>query len=378
MRVALNAQLLSRARSYRSGGISRVIAHLLAELARDPRGSCYEVYLPDRPDPTEIPPSPALAYHASGTITRRPPVRILWEQTVLPASLAAARPDLLHGLAYALPLAWRGPAVLTVYDLSFFRYPGAFNRGNRVYLGAITRWSARHAGRIVTISEHSREDIVRWLRVPPDRVVVAYPAADDRFRVLPAEEVQAFRARQGLPERFLFAVGTLEPRKNLTGLLEAYALLSTPRPPLYVAGATGWRFSPIFSMVERLKLESDVHFLGFVQEADLPLWYNAAHVFAYPSLYEGFGLPVLEAMACGTPVVTSRASSLPEVAGSAALLVEPGDAEGLRAALEELLADPARRQTASAAGLAQARRFSWSDLADQTTKAYRAVLEFSR
>jgi glycosyltransferase involved in cell wall biosynthesis len=373
MHIALNAQLLSFAESYRSGGISRVIYHLLAELGRDSRGHTFDVFVPSAPTTNGW---GKLNFHASGRHTVRPPVRIAWEQTVLPRQLAGLqpRPDLLHGLAYALPMGWTGPGVVTIYDLSFLRFPRTFNLTNRVYLTATTRATARRARRIITISEHTRRDIVRLLSVPEQRVDVTYPAADERYRPLPAPEVDVFRQARGLPDAFVFAVGTLEPRKNLVGLLHAYARLRQPRAPLYVAGGSGWQVSPIFDTVQQLDLHDDVHFLGFVPEDELPLWYNAAQLFAFPSLYEGFGLPVLEAMACGTPVITSTAASLPEVAGQAAVLVPPEDTDRLAQEMERVLDDPQRQMEMRAAGRIQASRFSWRAMTDRTVASYeRAV-----
>src|SRR5216683_833288 len=373
MHIALNAQLLSFAETYRSGGISRVIYHLLAELGRDSRGHTFDVFVPTAPSTNGW---GTLNFHPSGSRTTSPPVRIAWEQAVLPRQLAALkpRPDLLHGMAYALPVGWAGPGVVTIYDLSFLRFPKAFNLTNRIYLTATTRATARRARRVLTISEHARRDIVRLLSVPEQRVDVTYPAAEERYRLLPALEVEAFRVARGLPKSFVFAVGTLEPRKNLVGLLHAYARLRSPRAPLYVAGGTGWRFSPIFDTVQQLGLQDDVHFLGFVPEDELPLWYNAARLFAFPSLYEGFGLPVLEAMACGTPVVTSTAASLPEVAGHAAVLVSPGDSDQLAREMERVLNDPQLQTEMRAAGRIQASRFSWRAMTDQTVASYAHAL----
>jgi glycosyltransferase involved in cell wall biosynthesis len=371
MRVALNAQLLSFAESYRSGGISRVIYHLLAELGRDTRGHTFDVFVPSLPPANG---ASKLHFHQSGAYTVRPPLRIAWEQTILPRQLKALRPDLFHGLAYALPVGWPGPSVVTIYDLSFLRFPTAFKAANRIYLTATTRATARRARRILTISENARRDIVRFLSVPEQRVDVTYPAAEERYRLLPAEQVDAFRVARALPNAFIFAVGTLEPRKNLVGLLHAYSRVKKPRPPLYVAGGTGWRFSPIFDTVQSLQLQDDVHFLGFVAEDELPLWYNAARLFAFPSLYEGFGLPVLEAMACGTPVITSTAASLPEVAGQAAVLVAPQDIDLLAQEMERVLDDAKLRTEMRAAGRIQASRFSWRAMTDQTVASYaRAV-----
>jgi len=260
--------------------------------------------------------------------------------------------------------------VVTVYDLSFLRFPHAFKTINRIYLTASTRATVRRAKRVLTISEHARRDIVRLLSVPEERVDVTYPAAEERYRIVATAEVDAFRLACGLPDAFIFAVGTLEPRKNLVGLLHAYARLGTPRQPLYVAGGTGWRFSPIFDTVQQLHLQDDVHFLGFVPEDELPLWYNAARLFAFPSLYEGFGLPVLEAMACGTPVITPTAASPPEVAGQAALLVPPQDTDLFAREMERVLDDPQLRTEMRAAGRIQASRFSWRAMTDQTVASY--------
>jgi glycosyltransferase involved in cell wall biosynthesis len=169
-------------------------------------------------------------------------------------------------------------------------------------------------------------------------------------------------------------VGTLEPRKNLTRLLHAFARLRQPRPPLYVAGGAGWRFSPIFDTVRQLHLEGEVRFVGFIPEDELPLWYNAARLFAFPSLYEGFGLPVLEAMACGAPVITSTAASLPEVAGKAAVLVPPTDTDRIAQEMQRVLDDPQRQLELRAAGRIQASRFSWRTMTDQTVASYQRAV----
>jgi glycosyltransferase involved in cell wall biosynthesis len=373
LNIALNAQLLSFAESYRSGGISRVIYHTLDELARDPRGNSYDVFV------SELPPAcsngwSGLHFHPSGRRTQSPAVRIVWEQTLFARQLRTLAPDLVHGMAYAVPVGWPGRSVVTVYDLSFLLFPKAFKPANRIYLAAATRATAKRARRVLTISEHARRDIVRLLRVPDEYVDVAYPAVEDRFRTLPDAEVAAFRLARSLPDTFIFALGTLEPRKNLVGLLQAYARIRGPRPPLYLAGGAGWRVSPIFDTVRRLGLAEEVHFLGFVPEDELALWYNAARLFVFPSLYEGFGLPVLEAMACGTPVITSTASSLPEVGGKAAVLVPPRDTDRIAQEMQRVLDDRQARMEMRAAGRIQASRFSWRAMTDKTVDSYRRAL----
>ena len=366
MKIALNAQLLSFSETYRSGGISRVIYHLLAELSRDPRKHMYDVFVPEAPSAQW----PNLSFRETGAMTKRPSIRIAWEQTVFARELRRLRPDLVHGMAYALPVGWPGPSVVTIYDLSFLVFPKAFNAANRIYLAATTRAAARRARRILTISEHARRDIVRLLNVSEGNVEVTYPAVEERYRRVPEDDIAAFRMARTLPQAFIFALGTLEPRKNLTGLLHAYARLAKPRPPLYVAGGTGWRFNPIFDTVRQLGLGGDVHFVGFIPEDELPLWYNAARLFAFPSLYEGFGLPVLEAMACGAPVITSTAASLPEVGGKAAILVPPADTDRIAQEMQRVLDDPHLQLELRAAGRIQASRFSWRTLANQTVSVY--------
>ncbi len=376
VRVALNAQLLSFARSYRSGGISRVIYHLLRELRSQEGADRFEAFVPNLPQDGDLAPTDRFALVPSRLPTERPAARIVWEQTVQPFELLRRRVDVHHSLSYALPLAWPGRSVLTIYDLSFIRFPHLFNRGNRLYKTALTRLSARRANAIVTISAHGKREVETLLGIPPERIVVAYPAVDERFRPLPREEVERFRTRLGLPEHFILFLGTLEPRKNAIALVRAYAALrqqSALPHHLVLAGGEGWQASPLFALVEQLGLRDRVLFPGFVDPAEQVLWYNAAAVFAYPSLYEGFGLPPLEAMACGVPVVTSDRASLPEVVGDAGRMVDPDDAQQLAATLAEVLSDAALWAAMSATGVARARSFTWSAMARQISRVYHSV-----
>jgi len=207
-------------------------------------------------------------------------------------------------------------------------------------------------------------------------VTAAPCAADPIYRPLSPEEVARFRATQALPTPYIFYLGTLEPRKNVVRLLEAYARLrqrGITEYPLVLAGAKGWGYEEIFARVQELGLDEQVRFVGYVPYEAAPLWYNAAALFVYPSLYEGFGLPPLEAMACGTPVVASNTSSLPEVLGEAALLVDPLDVEALAEAMARALLQPALRERLRQAGLARAACFSWRRMAEQTMAVYHLV-----
>jgi glycosyltransferase involved in cell wall biosynthesis len=366
--VALNAQLLFGRASYRSAGIHHYIDQLLRHLPAGAPDLRFTVF-------TGSPQAamPGAAIRRTRLPTHHPLVRIAWEQLWQPVELARLQPDLLHALAYVSPWAARLPAVVTVYDLSFRLTPDRFRPVQRLYLSLFTAWSCRRARRVIVISESTRADVARLLNVPLANIDLAYPGLEPRFAPLPAAQVASFRARRGLPERFILYLGTLEPRKNLGDLIAAFARLHAAEPDLrlVLAGARGWDDAPIFQAVEQLGLASAVVFPGFVPAEELPLWYNAAAVFAYPSSYEGFGMPVTEALACGVSVVTTSVSSLPEAGGDAAFLVSPGDVPALAGALAAALRpDPARRER----GRAHAAQFTWAATALSTVAAYRRAL----
>jgi glycosyltransferase involved in cell wall biosynthesis len=237
--------------------------------------------------------------------------------------------------------------------------------------------SLRRADRVITISEFVRQEVIRLCGVDPDRVTAIPLAADARFRPAEPEAVARFRRERELPARFILYMGTLQPRKNIETLVRAYVQLRQDghlEQALVLAGGRGWQYESIFALVRQLGLESQVHFPGFVPDEEQALWYTAADIFAFPSLYEGFGLPPLEAMACGTPVVASTSSSLPEVVGDAGVLVEPTDVGGLATTLRHLLDDEGRRVRMRKAGLVRAASFSWRRMAEETVQVYDEVL----
>ncbi|MEA3459311.1 MAG: glycosyltransferase family 1 protein [Chloroflexota bacterium] len=371
--IGLNAHLLSLAETYRSAGANQYIRNLLLNLPRVDEENRYTVFLGERGFDAH----PSLNLRFSHLPTENPPVRLFWEQAVQPFALRRERVDLLHSLAFVSPLVSPCPTVVTIYDLSFLLFPEGFRCLKRLYLGLFTRISARRARRIIAISESTKKDIVRMFGVPPERVDVVYCGVDETFRPLPEEQVADFRKRHGPPERFILFVGTLEPRKNVTRLIEAYSLLVARHPSLklVIGGAKGWFYENIFAEVERLGLQGEVLFPGFIPRRELPLWCNAAELFVYPSLYEGFGLPPLEAMACGTPVIASDTSSLPEVVGEGGMLVNPVDVEALAGAMGRVLSDEALRQTMSEQGLRRAGHFSWRKMARETVQVYRRAME---
>ncbi len=369
--IGVNAHLLSLAENYRSAGISWYCQNLLRHLPGTDPEIQYTVFLGER----RYEGVRGLELRVSRLPTHSPPIRILWEQAIQPWALRRAGVDLLHGLALIGPLLSGRPLVITIHDLSFLHYPQSFHALKRLYLKLFTRLSVRRAQRVIAISDSTRQDIIEQYGVPSETVDLIYYGSNPAFRPLPAEKVAQFRSDQGLPERFILFVGTLEPRKNVVRLIEAYSRLpASNRPPLMLIGAKGWLYDSVFARVDELDLSDAVRFVGYVPGNSLPWWYNAADLFVYPSIYEGFGLPPLEAMACGTPVVTSKASSLPEVVGTAGLLVDPTSTESLASAMEQVLSDQGERDRMRSAGLAQARRFSWDDTARRTLDTYRRAL----
>ena len=368
--VGVNAHLLSLAEGYRSAGISSYIYNLLHHLPGAAPEMAYTVFLNER----RYQSPPGLRLQVSRLPTNRPPVRIVWEQALLPWVSRSEGLDLLHNTAFVGPLASSCPFVTTVHDLSFLYYPQSFRWLRRRYLQVFARASVRRARRVIAVSESTKQDLVKTYGISPAKIDVVHNGVDASYRPLPAGQVAAFRQQKGLPDRFLLFVGTLEPRKNVVRLVEAYAKLPKERPPLVLVGGKGWFYDEIFCRVEALELTDEVYFPGFVPTEDLPLWYNAADLFVYPSVYEGFGLPPLEAMACGTAVITSTASSLPEVVGKAGKLVDPTDTDGLATAMAQVLGDREMQEQMEATGLVQAAVFSWEKTAQQTADSYRRAL----
>lgn len=376
LRVGFNAALLSPSGDYRAAGMHRYIAGLLGALA-EVEGISVTAYVPRAG--AELAPAyglpPGLALQPAPARVRRPLGRILWEQTALPARLARAGLDLIHGPAHALPVLGRLPAVVTAHDLSFYRMPETLPAAKAFYLRWAMRHAARRASALVAISDFTKRELVALLGLDPDRVQVIYNGVDPAFRPLPPAEVETWRRTAGLPDRFILALGTLQPRKNLSTLLEAYAALQTrmdgEAPDLVIAGAAGWGPSDLGRRASELGIAERLRFPGFVAEAELPRLYNAATLLAYPSRYEGFGLPIAEAMACGTPCIVADSSCLPEVAGGAAPAVHPDDAAGWAGELAGLLEHPDRAARFRVAGLARAAHFRWPKAAEETADLYR-------
>lgn len=370
--IGINAHLLSGKAGYRRAGIHHYIAQLLKHLPSTEEWQ-YVVYTRHPPEVSR----PDMRFVSSLLPTGQRAVRILWEQLLWPLVAWRGRLDLLHGMAFVIPLLAPAPAVVTVYDLSFLHFPEQFPRLQRLYLTTQTRRSCRQARRVVTISAASRDDLIRFFGISPERIDVVPPGIDEQFRPLDAETVAAFRRAQGLPERFVLHVGTLQPRKNLTVLVEAMARLERAELPLVLVGGKGWFYEQIFARVEALGLQERVYFAGYVKDETLPLWYNAAALLVLPSVYEGFGLPILQALACGTPVVAAGVSALPEAGGSAALYFQPDDVTGLVRQMLAVLDNPTQAATMRQEGLKHASTYSWIAAGEAMGAVYRRALHMN-
>jgi len=365
MRIALDARLLY----YQQAGIAQYTQRLLTALAELDHQNDYLV-LQSRKDRRRMVGAPNFRRHPLWT----PPHHRL-EQLTLPLELAPLRLDVLHSPDFIPPLRRNCRAVITVHDLAFLLFPGLLTAESQRYYGQIRR-AVHSAEAIIAVSESTKRDLIAHTAAPAAKITVVYEAAGPAFRpVTDAAALAAVRQKYGLPEEFVLFVGTIEPRKNLATLLKAWSKIRISnfefRNSLVIAGKQGWLYEE--TIAQARELGTAVQFIGGVLPEDLPALYSAARLFVLPSVYEGFGLPVLEAMACGTPVVCSQASSLPEVAGDAALLVEPHDVDGLAAALQRALSDEALRRQMIERGLAQAARFSWEKAARETLAVYRAA-----
>src|SRR5579859_2885474 len=278
----------------------------------------------------------------------------------LPVQYITGAFDVFHSPDFTLPPAAGRPRIVTVHDLAFMTVPECAFPSLRTYLSRVVPRSIRQADHVLSVSESTKRDIIRLLDVSPDHVTTVPEAADPRF--VPGDQEAARQSLEqfGISEPFILAVGTLEPRKNYERLLIAYARMRERGcfHKLVIVGARGWMFEPIFRRVETLDLSNHVAFLHPPDDA-LPDLYRAADAFVYPSLYEGFGLPPLEALACGTPTACSQSSSLPEVVGNAAITFDPLDADQIYVAIDRLLSDSVLRTQLKNAGPIQARKFSW-------------------
>lgn len=375
--VGLNALVLRTDASYRNAGPSRYATNLVQALLAQATSHRFTVFLNEQVRDLPFEPAQPVRILRTKAPTSRTGIRVIWEHLVAPWHIGAARLDVVHSMLNVVPLAAPSRHVVTVHDLSFMRTPGAHPAHRRWYLTAATWLSVRRARAVLADSHATKVDVVELLDVNPERVHVIYPGSEAAFRPRQESEVQAFRRSQKLVRPFVLFVGTLEPRKNVDVLVRAFGVVARNgfEGDLVLAGGSGWATEAIDTALEESPVRGRIHRIGYVKQEDLPYWYCAADLVVYPSSYEGFGLPVLEAMASGTPVITSDRSSLPEVAGDAAVTVDPRDTRQLAAAMTAILSSPARRTRMSEGGLVQAKHFDWTVAAERCLSLYQHALD---
>lgn len=359
----------------RQGGNETYISNLIKSLAEIDGDNLYTIYLANAGAAAQWRESFTNRYKNFRVRLLPPPTPLVRVPVYLSYELFRRPVDVLH-VQYTAPPFCRIPVVVTIHDLAFERMPETFTRRGSFQLKLTVRRTAKKAARIATVSEYSRQDLLDIYKLPPEKVVVTYNGVESIFTPQPSvpNEAEEIRRRFGVSRDYLLAVGSLQPRKNMVRLIRAYARLRSEREDftaqMVVVGRKLWLASEIFDEVKRQRWADDVILTGYVADEDLPPLYRAARAFVYPSLFEGFGLPPLEAMACGTPVVTSDVSSLPEVTGDAALLIDPTDEQALANALIEIVNNERLRAELREKGIAQAKKFAWRDAAEKTLRLY--------
>ncbi len=306
------------------------------------------------------------------------PQRLIWDQLTVPRMAKRAQVDIFHQPCFSTPVFYRGKVVVTIHDLIsvFFGYNIPF--WSRQFFAKWMPFTYRFADHLIAVSEHTKQDAIKVLGIPEDKITVIHEAADEVYQVIDDQSaLQAVRKKYNLGNiSFILHVGTLEPRKNLQFLVKAFAIAKKNpdfTAKLVITGKKGWYYEGLFTLVDELKLNEEVIFTGYVEDDDLPALYNAATIFAFPSQYEGFGLPPLEAMASGTPVISSNTSSMPEVIGAAGVLLPPKDEAVWAKALIDLYTDKKELERLRRAGLEQAKKFSWDRCARETIAVYEKV-----
>ncbi len=368
MRVGIDARLVY----YSKAGIGQYIIHLAKGLAKlDTPGDSF-LLLQSRKDRTQI-----ISNNNFSRVSLWTPSHHWLEQPALRVETATLGLDLLHSPDFIPPFRRPYKSVITVHDLAFLLYPQFMTRESARYYGQIDH-AVRSTDHIIAVSEATKQDLINLLGVPPDKITVIYEGCNPSYHPIERAEAAAFvRERFGLEANFIFFISTIEPRKNVPTLLRSYRWLKDhyQRPEkLVLAGSKGWLFEEVDRTIHELNLENDVVLIGRVRDSEVNYLYNAASMLVYPSFYEGFGLPPLEAMTCGTPVIVSNIKVMPEVVGDAALLIDPHDVEGLGAAMHRLLTDESLRRDLIAKGLKRAAHFSWEQAARETLAVYRKVV----
>ncbi len=306
-------------------------------------------------------------------------LRLLWEQTLLPFDLKREKVDIFYGPAFTVPLFKTCKQVVAILDLTWFKHRKKHIWIKQLYFRTLIPLAVRQTERVIVISQSTKKDLIKILKVPEDKIAVTHLGTSLAFRVVEDQKkLSGIRTKYNLPRQFILFIGVLEPRKNIPGLVRAFSRFkegTNLSHKLVIGGGRsyGWKNKEIFQVIEDLGMDKEIIFTDFILEADLPALYNLADLFVLPSFYEGFGLPILEAQACGCPVITSNISSMPEVGGDAALFVDPDDIKELAEAMRRILTDDKLKAEMIKKGFENLKRFSWEKAARETLKVFEGI-----
>jgi GT2 family glycosyltransferase/glycosyltransferase involved in cell wall biosynthesis len=304
--------------------------------------------------------------------------RIFWEQFIFAKKIKDNKIDVFHGPSFMIPFFLDCPSIITVHDLTFLHYPKGFTFPTLLYYKTFFRYSLKKASMIIADSKATKQDLMKYCGMHPNKIKVIYLGVDNQFTIIDDKKrKESVVKKYMLPEFFFLFTGLLSPRKNVEGVIQAYAQLMKDEKniqhKLVIVGNKGWLYEPIFELVKKLQIEDKVIFTGYVDTEDLPVFYNLAEALLFPSFYEGFGLPILEAMACGCPVITSNISSMPEVAGEAAILINPRNICEIQEGMKTIISDKEVKTRLIKRGLEQVKGFSWENTAKETLDLYKRV-----
>ena len=369
--IGVNARYLQRDIT----GIERYILEVLQNLATVDKENTYTLFFGSHGHLPKLPDAANHHKYITHMNTRSRLMRVLWEQFILGTEVARKKIDVFHGTSFVLPFIKSCKYVITIYDLAFMASPDSFTLANRLYFKLFLAPSIKLADKIIAISQATKKDIIKYFHVPADKVEVIHCALSPKIhKETNNEKLQEVKKKYSLPDKFIMFTGLISPRKNLDRSIKAFAKVRHQIPHKFViVGKKGWLYEPVFKLVEKLGIQKDVIFTGYIPDDDLCALYTLADIFMFPSLYEGFGLPILEAMACGCPVITSNISSMPEVAGDAALLVNPYSVNDIAKAIERIYCDKNLRKQFVNKGYAQIKKFTWKNTAKRTLKVYESL-----
>lgn len=368
MHIGINARYLQR----RTTGIERYLSELIKNLARGNASSLFSLYFMRHEPITLTTRQKNFFSYRTRFPTRNRFLRILWEQFWLAIELKRKHIDVFHGPSFVAPFFTSCKIIITIHDLAFLTYPESFTLENKLYFTVFLKHSIKQASRIIADSHATKKDIIQYFHVPENKIRVIHLGVDAIFSRQP-DAPEFLKTKYSLHQPYILFAGLITPRKNLERILTAFADFKSKYKTQHIfviVGEKGWLYDSVFALIKKLGIEKDIRYIGHVPDEELPFFYSAADMLTFPSLYEGFGLPILEAMACGCPVITSKVSSMPEVAGRAALLIDPFSVAEIADAMKSLVFDSELRSKLIEAGFKRAKQFPWQKTAEATFKVY--------